>query len=147
LLELQERVAAIGIGVGVIGFERERRIEGGQGLARALHVQQDVAFAIQGIGLARIDPQGKLKQAQRLGQVAALGVDGAEQRQGVDVRGRRFEDGFERRFGLVQLAGFMERQSLLDRRGVRLIADGRRWGHGMEPARTENAARDDSAAG
>jgi len=112
-VERVQGVAAMEQGVRVAGPKREGLVDRGERLVVPFETVQDIGEIDQDIRHVRIDLQGGGHQSMGFAHLAVLGMDQAEQMQGIEIVGRGLEHARVKFFGLAQASLLMQAQRIL----------------------------------
>jgi hypothetical protein len=111
-LQLFERIAPVGVRLGIVRPRRDRAVVARQRLLELLERRERIAAIVQGQKIVRASLQGKVYPARGLRVIAALIENNAEQVQAVEMVGPDRKNLIVDFFRIRQSAGLMQRQSI-----------------------------------
>ena len=100
-------------GIRIVGPKREGLVDGGERFVIAFESVQDIGEIDQDIRHVRIDLQGGGHQSMGFSHLAVLGMDQAEQMQGIEIVGRGLERAGVKPLSLAQTPLLMQAQRVL----------------------------------
>ena len=115
-------VPQIVVGLEQIGLELDRTLEADDRIFRKLQCAVRFAKVVEREGVIRVEPQRLTDEIDRLGCVAALECDDAEQVKRVGIRGIVLEQAAVNRFGIRKPARLMMGDRGVDERGHEAVA-------------------------